>query len=155
MDYKVNGRENIYFYVRLFVSLVLYCLLAYLIINSFDSDNPAMRSVYVCYVYAAFIIVYMFFRFGILIGYIKGNAVKLSKKQFPDIYSIVEKQSELLRLKDVPSVYILQSGGILNAFAARFFGHNYIVLYSEIVEAAYEQGRGYFRVYYRARTRAY
>ena len=133
VNYQVNSKENVYFYIRMFTSLGLYYLLVKLILLSFQSPSPQMVTVYVMYFYAFAIFLFVFFRFGILIGYLKGNAIKLSKNQFPDIYQIAQKQSELLGLKSVPSIYIMQSGGVLNAFAARFLGRNYIVLYSEIV----------------------
>jgi Zn-dependent protease with chaperone function len=141
LDYKVNPNERILFYVRLLVSAGLYTLMIMLIVDSVKSTNPRMISVYVLYFYAVLVIVLLFIRFGVLIGYLKGNAVKLSTHQFPEIYQAVVKQSEALGLKSVPSVFILQSGGILNAFAARFLGRNYIVLFSEIVEAALEQDK--------------
>lgn len=141
IKYKVNAKENIYFYLRVVLSLGLYFLLVKLFILPFTSDNPAMSSFYVLYVYFALIIIYLFFRFGVLIGHLKGNGIKLSKNQFPEIYQIVSRQSDLLGLKSIPDVYIIQSGGVLNAFAAKFLGRNYIVLYSEIVESAYEQDK--------------
>lgn len=141
IDYKVNSKENVYFYIRMFTSLGLYYLLVKLIMLSLKVTGPQMASVYLLYFYVIAFFIFLFFRFGILIGHLKGNAIKLSKNQFPDIFQIVSKQSELLGLSNVPSVYILQSGGVLNAFAARFFGRNYIVLYSEIVETAYDQDK--------------
>jgi len=141
VDYQVNSKENVYFYVRMFASLGLYYLLIKLILISFQAKGPQMTSVYILYFYAVLIFLFIFFRFGILIGFLKGNAIKLNKNQFPDIYQIAVNQSELLGLAKVPSVYIMQSGGVLNAFAARFLGRNYIVLYSEIVETAYEQDK--------------
>jgi Zn-dependent protease with chaperone function len=141
LEYKVNTKENFYFYLRLILSLGLYYLIVKLILLSFTSVNPAKSTFYLLYLYFALIIIYLLFRFGVLIGHLKGNAIKLSKKQFPDIYQIVLNQSGLLGLKTIPDVYILQSGGVLNAFAAKFLGRNYIVLYSEIVESAYEQDK--------------
>jgi Zn-dependent protease with chaperone function len=125
----------------MFASLGLYYLLIKLILISFQAKGPQMTSVYILYFYAVLIFLFIFFRFGILIGFLKGNAIKLNKNQFLDIYQIAVNQSELLGLAKVPSVYIMQSGGVLNAFAARFLGRNYIVLYSEIVETAYEQDK--------------
>ena len=141
VDFQVNRKENVYFYIRMFTSLGLYYLFVKLILMSFKASGPEMATVYVMYFYLLLIILFVFFRVGILIGFLKGNAIKVGKNQFPDIYQIAQKQSELLGLKTVPSVYILQSGGVLNAFAARFLGSNYIVLYSEIVETAYEQDK--------------
>ena len=141
VEYHVNRKENVYFYIRLFASLGLYYLLVKLILLSLKVTGPQLMTVYTMYAYVFLIIVFIFFQVGLMIGNLKGNAIKLSKNQFPDIYQIAVKQSELLGLKTVPSIYIMQSGGVLNAFAARFVGRNYIVLYSEIVETAYDQDK--------------
>src|ERR1035437_9810214 len=115
VNYKVNRKENIYFYVRLLISLGLYYELIRLAIASFQSEDPKMTSVYLLvYFYITLIIMLVIFRFGVLIGHLKGNAIKLSKNQFPDIFQTVVKQSQLLGLQSVPDVYIMQSGGILN-----------------------------------------
>lgn len=141
IDYQVNPKENLYFSIRLITSIGLYALIIWLVVESLDLEEPAAGTVFVLYFYLALIIVYLFMRFGVIIGHLKGNAVKLSKDQFPGIYQIVSKQSELLGLDYVPSVYLLQSGGVMNAFASRFLGSNYIVLYSEIVEISDSQDK--------------
>lgn len=141
LDYRVNSRENVYFYMRLLISLGLYYGIVQLFLLSLKATGPQVATIYVMYVYVGMILIFLFFRFGLLIGHLKGNGVKVGKKQFPDIYEVAVKQAELLGLSKVPSIYILQSGGVLNAFAARFLGRNYIVLYSEIVETAYDQDK--------------
>ena len=142
LEYEVTTKENVYFILRLILSAGIYFLIAIGIWASFEMENTELAStIYLLYIYVILFCVFFFFRFGLLIGYIKGNAVKLSDKQFPEIYENVVRQSELLGLKYVPSVYILQSGGLINAFASRFLGHNYIVLYSEIVETALEKDK--------------
>jgi len=141
IDYRINPKERVYFYIRLLFSLPLYLLIAWGISASFNSTGAEKESFIILYFYVGAILIYLFFRLGVLIGHLKGNAIKLSKDQFPDIYKVVQLQAEQLGLKSVPSVYILQSGGMLNAFAARFLGSNYVVLYSEIVEAAYQQDK--------------
>lgn len=141
VEYQVNSKENVYFYIRLFASLGLYYLMVKLIIMSLKITGPELMTVYMMYFYVFLIIVLIFFQLGLMIGNLKGNAIKLSINQFPDIYQIAVKQSALLGLETVPAIYIMQSGGVLNAFAARFMGRNYIILYSEIVETAYEQDK--------------
>jgi Zn-dependent protease with chaperone function len=141
VDYKVTRKENLYFYVRLIFSLSIYFLIVLGILYSLGMEGSDAVAVYALYAYLILIVLLLFFRMGVIIGYLKGNAVKLSKNQFPDIYEVVVKQSELLGINKTPSIYILQSGGILNAFATRFLGHNYIILYSEIVEASYDQDK--------------
>jgi hypothetical protein len=46
---------------------------------------------------------------------------------------------ERLGLEVVPEAYLLQMGGAFNAFATRFLGNNFIVLYSDVVDALEER----------------
>jgi Zn-dependent protease with chaperone function len=141
IEYKVSSKENVYFVLKLIISIGLYFLIALFVVDLFSSFDPSNTKQYVILFYVLFIFVFIFFRLGFLIGYIKGNAIRVTRNQFPDIYKVVESQSSLLGLSSVPKTYILQSGGLLNAFATRFMGSNYVVLYSEIVESAYEQDK--------------
>jgi len=141
IDYRVNDKETVYYLIKVITSIGLYFLIFSLMSDLFTAYEPDKATVYVLLFYVVLIFVFMFFRFGLLIGHIKGNAIKVNQNQFPDIHDVVVQQSELLGLKNVPNIYIMQSGGALNAFAARFMGNNYVVLYSEVVEAAYEQDK--------------
>lgn len=75
------------------------------------------------------------------IGYIEGNAIKISKKQFSDVFDILQNHSQALGLKKTPDMYVLQGNGVLNAFATRFSRKNFVVLYSDIFEMAYLDGK--------------
>ncbi|TSB47557.1 M48 family metalloprotease [Alkalicoccobacillus porphyridii] len=76
-----------------------------------------------------------------MLGSIRGNGVRINEKQFPDVYERVVKMSNQMGLKDVPDVFVIQSEGILNAFATRFWGRNMVVLYSEIFDLGREEGK--------------
>jgi Zn-dependent protease with chaperone function len=71
---------------------------------------------------------------GLMVAGIRSSGVKLSERQFPQIYERVQVLCREMGIAQVPDVFIIQSGGILNAFATRFFGRNFVVLYSDIVE---------------------
>lgn len=138
-DYQVYSKEKRYLIIRIIFSLLFYAVFAagmyfYLTVSESVAMPLMLGSLYI-----VFILLFILIRTGLLIGYLEGNAIKVSQQQFPDIQQTVEKQAQLLGLSNVPRVYILQSGGLLNAFVTHFFGSNYIVLYSEIVEAAYEK----------------
>ena len=77
---------------------------------------------------------------GVSVGTIRQNSVKITAEQFGDIYKKVEEYSKKLNLKKIPDVYLMQSGGLLNAFATRFLFKDLVVIYSDILELAYEQG---------------
>ncbi|WP_410483744.1 M48 family metallopeptidase [Spongiivirga sp. MCCC 1A20706] len=70
---------------------------------------------------------------GLLIGLIKGAGVRVSEKQFPDLHKVIIKQCQALGIKNIPKTYIIESA-ILNAFATRFAGSNYMILFSELAE---------------------
>jgi len=77
---------------------------------------------------------------GIAIGHLRGNAIRVSERQFPDVLRVAHQVCGQLGIAEVPPIYIMQSGGVLNAFATRFFGRNYVCIYSEILELAFEHG---------------
>lgn len=136
IDYEVNPKEGLYLGIKLIVSIIAYGLLIILLTKGMHQENSMKLMIGLYY----FIIIglALIFRMGILVGYLRGNAVKITENQFPDIYKIVATQSNLLGLRKIPDLYILQAGGLLNAFATRFMGKNYIVIYSDILEEAYE-----------------
>ncbi|MBA5605942.1 M48 family metalloprotease [Duganella sp. FT3S] len=70
-----------------------------------------------------------------LISYLKGTAVKITWQQFPDLKERIDQCCQRLGLEQVPDAYLLQMGGVFNAFATRFLGSNFIVLYSDVVDA--------------------
>lgn len=67
-------------------------------------------------------------------GMIRGNGVKVTAQQFPDIHERTVQLCEKMAIASVPDIYIIQSGGLLNAFATRFFRKNMVVLYAEVFE---------------------
>ncbi|TFE23579.1 M48 family peptidase [Cohnella luojiensis] len=85
-------------------------------------------------VYIVLGLVIGFFLHGLRIGHIRNNGVKLTEKQFSNVFDILNRLSKEMGLKKVPAVYVIQSDGILNAFATRFFGRNMVVIYSNLFE---------------------
>ncbi|MCH7342578.1 M48 family metallopeptidase [Pelomonas sp. CA6] len=86
-------------------------------------------------------LVYLFAQ-SAFISYIKGSGVQLSESQYPDLYRRYRDCCERLEVRDEPSVYLLQGGGWLNAFATRFLGRDFVVLLSDVVDAMDEHPDG-------------
>jgi Zn-dependent protease with chaperone function/Tfp pilus assembly protein PilE len=91
--------------------------------------------------YSLFIGFFIFAAHALTIAYIKGNAVKLSETQIPNIYRKVVDAAQRLGMPIVPEAYILQSGGVLNAFATKFFSRNFIIINSDLLEACDDNGK--------------
>ncbi|MFH1098674.1 MAG: M48 family metallopeptidase [Candidatus Uhrbacteria bacterium] len=121
----VHWKEPLYFGIALVVSVIIYLLLIFSIIG-------------IVYILLAAVI--LFIAQGVFIGRIRGNAIRVSERQFPDAHRIATQLAKAMELKNVPTIYIIQAGGALNAFATKFFSRNFIVVFSDILELAYEHG---------------
>ncbi len=137
LNYSVEPKENIYFAVCLVISLLIYTGIILGLVAAVEYSQLPYVVMFAFYV-LLFLIIAHIMR-GVLVGLIRGNAVKLGPHQFGDIHEIVMRQSQALGLTNVPDIYLLQAGGALNAFATRFMGSDYIVLFSDIMEEAYEK----------------
>lgn len=138
VSYKVHPKENRYFALSVVASILGYLMIAGLFFSLFSS-TATRAGLGILIFYASFFVFYYIFTSGILAGYVRGNGVRITEVQFPEIFEICRTQSRLLGI-EMPPVYIMQSGGALNAFATRFIGRNYVVIYSEIFDLAFEQG---------------
>ncbi len=150
-SYQIHSKEVTYFSIMLVISILAYAGIIYWLVgfHTMDVSDPVAQMqkmaltpmVYGFYLYASVILISILFIQGFLIGYLRGNAVKITQRQFPDIYEIAHRQSLSLGLKSIPDMYLLQEGGFINAFATKFLGRNYVVIYSEVLEEAYENNK--------------
>jgi Zn-dependent protease with chaperone function len=71
----------------------------------------------------------------------RGSAVRLSRRQFPDIYAVKEDFARRLALSRDPEIYLMSGNGTLNAFAASTFGYDFVVIHSELFSNTYEKNK--------------
>jgi Zn-dependent protease with chaperone function len=129
----VYSRERILYGVMVVVSLAVYAGLVLV-----GLSRPETGASFV--VYALMIPLIGWFAHGMALGRVRGNAIRVSDKQFPQLYRLTVAHARRLELKEVPAVYVLQSGGLLNAFATRFSGRDFVVINSDVLELALDQG---------------
>jgi Zn-dependent protease with chaperone function len=67
--------------------------------------------------------------------------VRLSPRQFPDIYAVKDDFARKLGLKREPEIYLMSGNGTLNAFAASTFGYDFVVIHSELFSNTYEKNK--------------
>ena len=73
--------------------------------------------------------------FSYFISYVRGNGVRVTAEQFPDLHQRFEACCRIIGMDKRPEFYLLTGHGVLNAFATRFLHRYYVVLYSDIVDA--------------------
>lgn len=148
MQFKVHSKETFYFGLMFTFSFLVYGFLFFPFSLLFLRLDLFLR-VWHLYLFKVFIFGGYFGLFALInfllslffMGYLRGNAIKVNERQFSDIFEILKNQSKKLGLSKIPDMYITQGNGILNAFATRFARKNYIFLYSNILEAAYQEGK--------------
>ena len=67
----------------------------------------------------------------------RANSIRITEKNFPEIYAVVEDYSRRLGLKRTPKVYLTQENGLLNAFSTFILRRQYVVLLADLFEVAY------------------
>jgi Zn-dependent protease with chaperone function len=81
-----------------------------------------------------FFVIYLFAQ-SAFISHLRGNAVELGERQFPDLYGQYREACQKLGMNEIPTAYLMMSDGVLNALATKFLRRHYVVLYSSVVEA--------------------
>ena len=76
-----------------------------------------------------------FFLLAFLVAGVRGNGVKIGPDQLPEIHQSAQRAAAALGLGEPPEVYVVQAGGILNAFVTRFAFRRHVVPYSDLVDA--------------------
>ena len=128
----IHPKEKIYFVMCVFVSLFIYVVLASIIL----AGGPVAGTV----MFYLFIGIVGYFLFhGVFLGHVRGNGVRVSNRQFPELNAMAEQHSRRLGM-ETPAIFVLQSGGVLNAFATRFLGRNFVILYSDVLALASQKG---------------
>lgn len=70
-----------------------------------------------------------------LISYLRGTGVHITAEQFPDLNERLLFCCRRLGVEVVPDAYLIHADGAFNAFATRFLGRNFVVLFSDVVDA--------------------
>ncbi|MDT8367906.1 MAG: M48 family metallopeptidase [Longimicrobiales bacterium] len=84
--------------------------------------------------YALFIAAFFFVSHLAFVAYVRGSAVKVGPRQFPQLHARVHALATEMGM-EMPAVYIMQAGGTLNAFATRFLRREMVILFSDLLEA--------------------
>lgn len=132
----VHRKERVYYAAMLVASLLVYGGLVLTAIGNPEAGAGA-AGVFFYVVMGAFAV---FMMHGLFIGRLRGNGVRVGPRQFPTLHRLVNEHAARLGMKSVPDVFVMQSGGMLNAFATRFLGRDFVVIYSDVLALAEERG---------------
>lgn len=93
-----------------------------------------LGTVGVVLIYLLLIALFALVAHSALIAHLRGNAIPINARQMPDLYQRVHDCSRKLGMT-VPEAYLVNGNGVLNAFATRFLGRDFVVLMSDVVDS--------------------
>lgn len=76
----------------------------------------------------------IWFANGLLVARLKAEAIKIDETQLPSLAATFHDVCRQVGVAPVPDLYVVQSGGHLNAFTSKHAGRNFVVIYSELLE---------------------
>jgi len=86
--------------------------------------------------YAALFVLMAWVGNGLLTAHLRSEAVLVNERQLTELHAtFAGVWAKLGAPGPLPRLYVVQSGGALNAFATRFSGRNFVVVYSDLLEA--------------------
>jgi Zn-dependent protease with chaperone function len=129
----VNSRERFLYAAMVLVSLMVY---GGLVLVGLAKPEAAATIL----LYGLMFSLLALFAHGIALGQVRGNAVRVSERQFPELHRLASAHARKLGLKQTPAVYVMESGGLLNAFATRFLGRDFVIVHSDVLELALARG---------------
>lgn len=120
LDTLTAAKEKTYFAFAVVISVLVWLGLAVSIIGAF---------------YAVFIGFFLWLGHGLLAAYLRSEAVRVSPQQFPELHAAFLEVCQRLNVTRIPRLYVVQAGGALNAFATRHSGRDFVVVFSDFLEA--------------------
>lgn len=115
-----TSKESTYYTFVLILSILFWLLIAITIFGIF---------------YAIFIGFFLWLGNGLLTAYLRSEGVRVDERQLPELHASFRAVGDQLGMATLPALYVIQAGGILNAFATRFSGRDFVVVYSDFLEA--------------------
>lgn len=116
----VDPREEKYYVILLVISILAWALVAITCIGL-----P----------YVLLIGFFLWMANGLLVARLRSEGVEITAEQEPTLHRALLEVCGRLNLTTIPRLYVVQVGGALNAFTTRHSSRNFIVLYSDMLEA--------------------
>ncbi|KND47101.1 MAG: putative peptidase [Parcubacteria bacterium C7867-004] len=71
----------------------------------------------------------------LFIAQIKGYGIRVSATQYPDLYAETKRISDRIGLTKLPSVYVFNGSGMINAFALKVVMRDFVVITTDLLVA--------------------
>ena len=113
LDPLVHAKEKLYFGMSVIFSLAVYVFLVVTILSS-----PASAGVVI--VYGIIFVIGYLIAHGLFIGHVRGNGIRVSERQFPELKALADAHARRLGMDETPAIFVLQSLGNMVIMALLF-----------------------------------
>lgn len=129
---RQHRKESTYYNIRLTISVLFYLTFGGILAYNFITDlSGSLILLAVAIPFVLIVLLVSKVLHGIFIGMIRGNSIRVTKDQFPEVYSIIEAQAKAINTT-IPEIYI--TSGHFNAFVTKFSRAHILMIYSEVIE---------------------
>lgn len=136
VDTLRTGNEKMYQAMMIIFGILLWIAIIVVVKNVISSDDQKIKQMgEIYFFYALAFAAFVYFSGLAYRASAFGNMILLGPSQFPKLYEMVVEGSRNIGLSEVPKTFLYNSNGMINAFARRLLGGNYVFLTSALVEA--------------------
>ncbi len=76
---------------------------------------------------------------ALFLAHVRTNGIRVDERQLPDLHARVRSAAGRLGLAELPELYVVNGGGLLNAFATKLLSRRYVILLSDLVDHCEDQ----------------
>lgn len=92
-------------------------------------------------IYIGAFFTFIYISTALTMAYIRLNALRLDKNQYPEFYEVYVKAAQKLGLQRIPPAYIIDADGAANAFAIKIAHKRMVVFFAELVDRLIADGK--------------
>ncbi len=133
-----RSKQKPLFITAVILSILFWLGLLWLAHYILQQFWPIIGPEYLAVAVLSLIILIYFFDFirrARQMAYLRGNAVLVSKKQHPDLFSRLKTAGKRLKLEEIPEMFLFNGPLQQDSFAVRYQGQKYIAINASITAA--------------------
>jgi Zn-dependent protease with chaperone function len=71
---------------------------------------------------------------ALFLAHVRTNGLRVDERQLPDLHARARAAAARLGMDELPAIYVVHGGGLLNAFATKLLSRKYVILLSDLVD---------------------
>lgn len=133
MSEKIFPRDRVLTALSLTIGVLVWAGVAFFLYRAGSRALLGASGTAVVVILIAFV-AYVFAK-SAAIAHLRGNATEITEHQLPDLHKQLLACCQVLHTPKIPTMFVQNGNGVMNAFATWFLGRQYVILLSGVVDA--------------------